>query len=323
MKSFNSLYSDFGTITANTTTANTTFGKKLINDTQRIVLAYADWPFLEMTGTATSVASQNNYQLPAKMRKIINVKMVVGTTTYRPKPVEDPNFWLYLQSLSTSDSDAIKYYYREGNEVKLWPAPATASYTITIRGRKRWRDLIAADYTTGTIAAMTNADETVTGTGTPAWTGIKPVDTRWLKPTPTSGDGDGEWYEISSITSDTELELVKPYEGTTFTGKTVAYTIGEFSIIPSEYHDLLLWRACAVYFMQNNQDLVRAGRFWRMYDGGYEAKLDGPATEVGGLMKVMMEAELGKVEGAFMEPSEKTADDLGRFKIDSVSGESW
>lgn len=323
MKSFNELYQDYQDITENTATANVTRGKKYLNDTQRKVLAYADWPFLEFTDTKDSVDGRNYYQLPAKMRKLMSVVVTVGTVNYRPRPVEDPKFWEYLQSMSTSESDVAQYFYREGNLVRLWPTCASNGNTITMRGRRRWRDLISADYTTGTIAAMTNDDETVSGTGTPAWTGVKPVDSKWLKPTPTSGDGDGEWYEIDSITSDTELELVKPYEGVTFTGKTVAYTIGEFSVIPSEYHDLLLWRACAIYFSGSNmqiQDLARSERFWMMYDGGFEL---GRAKEVGGLLKVMMDEAGSKTEGVYMEPVGEREEDTRRFHIDSVSGESW
>ena len=141
MKSFQELYTDYQNITENTATANVTRGKKYINDTQRKVLAYLEWPFLEMTGTRTSVASQNNYELPARMRKLTSVVVTVGSTKYRPKPVEDPTFWEYLQSLSTSSSDATQYFYPQGTEVLLYPTPATAGSTITMRGRKRWKDL--------------------------------------------------------------------------------------------------------------------------------------------------------------------------------------
>ena len=302
MKSFNSLHSDFGTITQNTATANITFGKKLINDTQRLVLASAPWPFLEFTNTMDTVDGQNYYQLPAKMRKITNLKVVVGTTTYRPKPVEDPDFWLHLQSLSTSESDATQYYYREGNLVRLYPTPATDGYTITVRGRKRWKDLSLDTYETGTIVTATLGDETIVG-GSTVWTGLKPVDGQWLRIAATTGDN--FWYEIDSITDDTNLELIKKYEGVSIAAGTETYEIGEFSPIPSEYHDLLLWRSLAIYFLQNEQDQVRSDRFMRMYED---------------LLNLMKEQELEKVEGSFLEPSEK---DERTFGITTIDGESW
>ena len=318
MKSFYQLYNtDFPTISANTSTANKTLGKSLINDTQRLVLGAAPWPFLEFTDTMDTVDGQNYYQLPAKMRKITNLKVVVGTTTYRPKPVEDPDFWLHLQSLSTSESDATQYYYREGNLVRLYPAPATDGYTITVRGRKRWKDLSLDDYSTGTIVTATNGDETIVG-GSTVWTGRKPIESQWIRIDVTTGDF--QWYEISSITDDTNLELVKKYEGVSIASGTETYTMGEFSVIPSEYHDLMLWRSLAIYFMQNEQEQTRADRFWMLYDGGFEA---GRSKEVGGLLKVMMDNELEKNEGAWLEPTERIVDDVKRFHIDEVSGESW
>lgn len=315
MKSFLELQSDYQNITENLTSANLTRGKKYINDTQRKVLAYLEWPFLEMTGTRTTVASQNNYELPARMRKLTSVVVTVGSTKYRPKPVEDPTFWEYLQSLSTSSNNATQYFYPQGTEVLLYPTPSSAGNTITMRGRKRWKDLSLADYITGTIVTATNGDETIVG-ATTAWTGRKPIGGQWIRIDQITGDY--EWYEIDSITSDTALELVKPYEGTSISSGTETYTIGEFSVIPSEYHDLLLWRACAIYFMQNEQDMTRAERFWRMYDGGVEAGL---SKVIGGLLGIMIDEAGGKTEGMYMESLGAEKEDLRRFRIDSVTGE--
>ena len=317
MKSFEEIYTDYKNITETTTTANETRGKKYINDTQRKVLAYMNWPFLEFTDTKDSVDGQNYYQLPATMRKLTSVVVTVGSVNYRPKPVESSEFWEYLQSLSTSESDVSQYFYREGNLVKIYPTPASDGNTITMRGRKRWKDLSLDDYDTGTIVTATNGDETIVGDST-VWTGLKPTGGQWIRIDPTTGDY--QWYEIDSITDDTNIELIKTYEGTSISSGTETYTIGEFSIIPSEYHDLLLWRACAIYFMQNEQDMIRSDRFWMMYDGGFEL---GKSSEPGGLMKLMIEAEGGKTEGAYMEPLDSEKEDIGKFHIDSVSGESW
>lgn len=325
MKSFYTLYNtDFPNLTDDSATANKTLGKSLINSSQQVVLGYAAWPFLEMTGTRNTVDGTAAYQLPARMRKITAVKVVVGTTTYRPKPVEDPNFWHYLQGLSTGESDAAQYFYPEGSQMSLYPTPASDDSVITMRGRKGWKDLSLADYTTGTIVTATLADETIVG-GSTVWTGQKPVDNQWIRIDPTTGDN--QWYEIDSVTDNTNLELVKPYEGVSIATGTETYTIGEMSIIPGIYHDLLLWRSLAIafsrYSMKTSDDSVRANRFWRLYDGGYEASLDGPATKIGGLMGVMIHDQLEKTEGVFLEPAEYSEEDLKRFRIDTITGESW
>ena len=317
MKTFYQIYNnDFPAMTEVSTTANKSFAKTLINDTQRIVLAYAPWKFLEYTDTVTTVDGTNNYQLPAHMRKVVNVKITVGTVIYRPRPVEDPDFWEYLQGLGTDESDVAQRFYQYDGKVYLWPTPATTGSTVTIRGRKRWRDLSLDNYTTGNVTAATNADETITGSGTTWATGSTEnhirIDYTY---------GDFKWYEISSITDATHLELIKKYEGTTFTGQTETYTIGEMSIIPSEYHDLLLWRPLAIYYMQNAQEQTRSDRFFMLYDGGYERGL---SPRVGGLMKLMMDQELEQTEGVFIEPSESVVDDIKKFRIsDDITGESW
>lgn len=317
MKSFNELHVDYQNITEDDSAANLVRGKKYLNDSQRKVLAYMPWPFLETTDTKTSVASQNNYQIPATFRKVTSVNVTVGTTVYRPRPVESSDFWEYLQSLSTSESDATQFFYVQGNEVLLYPTIATAGSTITFRGRRRWKDLSIDDYSTGTIVTATNGDETIVG-GSTVWTGLKPISGQWIRIDVVTGDF--EWYKIDSITDDTNLELVKPYEGTSITTGTETYKIGEFSIIPSEYHDLMLWRACAIYFMQNEQDLVRADRFWNLYDGGYEA---GNSKEIGGLLGIMEDDAGGKAEGVYIDPLDSEREDLRRFRIDTVTGESW
>ena len=82
-----------------------------------------------------------------------------------------------------------------------------------------------------------------------------------------SGSGDGEWYEIASVTSTTELELVSPYQGTTVSGGSASYTIGQVSNLPEEYQEISLWDALYVYW-SSGQDpkMERADRAKNMRD---------------------------------------------------------
>jgi hypothetical protein len=241
-----------------------------------------------------------------------------GGTVYRPKPVEDAGFWNYLQSLNSGESDVCQYYYRMGNLVYLYPTPATTGSTITIKGRKRGKELSQDDYTTGTIVTATATDQTIVGDST-VWTGRNPCDNQFIRIDGVTGDY--RWYEIDSITNATNLELVKPYEGASIAAGTETYTIGEFSLIPAEYHDLMLWRPMAIYFSQNEQDVNRGDRFWLMYDGGYERGL---SSVRGGLLGQMMKNELQKNEGMYLEPSGNTRQSINDFEInDKINGESW
>ena len=281
-------------MTGETSSAQLTIFKRWINDTDKLVSAKAPFLCLETTATKTTVASQEGYQIPNTIQKIRSVKITLaGGTIYRPRPVEDPRYWEYLQSLQAGDSDATRLFMKQGNQILLWPEPATTGSTITIRGQRRLRDLSLADYTTGNISAATLTDETITGSST-AW--ATNAIGNWIRIDYTYGDF--QWYEISSITSITALELVKPYEGVTFTGQAETYKIGEFSYIPGEYHPLLIYRPLAIYYA-GLEDTANSDRYWRMYDGGKEAGL---SDRTGGMLKNMMTEELSRNEGVYVEP---------------------
>lgn len=289
MISYSSLYGNCQTLAKNTNATILTLFKDLINDTQNTILGMEDWWFAELTGTRTTIDGTANYKLPAKMRAIESVIVTVSSQIYRPKPIEDSDYWNYLQSLNYAESDVPQYYFRQGNDVYLWPTPATTGSTITIRGTKRMRDMSRADYNTGTITTLPNADETVTGSGS-SWT-TATVGTH-IRVNRTAGDY--EWYEIASITDTTHLELVMPYEGASIAAGSATYTIGEFSIIPSEYHSALMWRPLALYYTQNEDDAQRSQIFWRQYDGGYEAGLSRvPGGMVGKMLKEADERNSG------------------------------
>lgn len=294
MKSFQEIYTELQDMTGDSSAAQLVIFKRWINDTDKLVSAKAPFLCLETTATKDTVESQEGYELPNTIQKIRSVKITLsGGIIYRPRPVEDPRYWEYLQSSQTGDSDNTRFYMKQGSQVLLWPKPATTGSTITIRGTRRLIDLSLDDYTTGHVSAATNADETITGNSTSWATGSVG---NWLRIDYTYGDF--QWYEIDSITSTTELELVKPFEGETFTGQSETYNIGEFSHIPGEYHPLLMYRPLALHYAQL-EDKSNSEMYWRMYDGGKEAGL---SSNNGGLLKNMLSEELSRNEGVYVEP---------------------
>lgn len=293
MKSFQEIYTELQDITGDDSAATLTIFKRHVNDTQRIVASKAPFLTLESLVTKTTVASQEGYQIPNTINKIRSVKVTLsGGTIYRPRPVENPEFWEYLQSLESSDSDYTRYFMKQGSQVLLWPEPATAGSTITIRGRKKLKDLSLADYTTGTITTATLTDETITGSGS-SWAAGSVGN--WIRINYTAGDF--QWYEISSITDATHLELVKPYEGTSIAAGSATYAIGEFSEIPEDYDMVLVYRPLALYHM-SQRDFTEADKWWGLYDGGKESGL---SHTTGGLLKQMMSEELQRVESVYSE----------------------
>lgn len=327
---FNEQYTRFTDMARNTSTSPTnitTLGKALINESEAVILPMYPWTFLNKTANLTSVASQEAYELPidTARNKITAVRLEESSTVfYTARIVESVAFWEYLQSLNTAASDVLRYVYIQGDQLLCYPKPASASKTIRVRYQQSHKDMTQADYTTGTITSIANGATTVTGNGT-TWTAGMAQANGHIRITniAAAGGGDGYWYEIASRTSDTVLELVKNYAGTTLAAATAAYTIGELPLIPQSHDNVLLYRALALYYMQNEEDMTRANRFWLMYDGGFEAGL---APSVGGMLKSMMDAYSGTAEGGAAELPELPIGEksLGDLSIkDEISGESW
>lgn len=315
MKSYYNLYTDFTTQTKDTSTANTAYGKNQINQTQKIVLGGYRWSFLERTRNLTSTADGDTYELLADCRKVMTVKVVVSSSVdYDPKPIEDPIAWERLQSMNVGSSDVTQFYYVQDKQIITWPAIATAGLTIQVRYRKLVKDMTADDYTTGTITTWANGSDAITGSGT-TWTSA--FIGRHIRVT-----SDGFWYEIEGRTANTAITTVKPFLGTSITAGSEAYTIGDISVIPEAYQDLLLYRPLALYYMQNGREATLADRYWMMYDGGFERGL---AKSVGGTLKRMQDEYFGKTEGIYFESSEDIDNNIQdqNWPPTHVIGQGW
>lgn len=326
MKSFQSLYTDLEELTGENSAIKIARFKKDIAETNNIVLSMQPWQFLDYTKNVPAVANQQNYAIPNSMLKTLTSVTVYYSGTngvpvrYRPKPVENPKFWEYLQSLRVIVSSNItQFYFRQGNQVYLWPTPQSADLTITFRGRKRPVDLSLDDYSAGTIVSVANNATLVTGSGT-AW-GAGAVGNK-IRINYTSGDF--QWYEIDSIASATTLNLFAPYEGTAIAAGSATYTIGEFSDIPGEFHDILIYRPLALYYARM-ENLTMAKQNWIQYDGGKEAGYISRVSRAGGLVGTLMDNYSENFSGAFLEeeqPTEPSTQDLIIKNFD-FKGESW
>jgi hypothetical protein len=146
--------------------------------------------------------------------------------------------------------------------------------TITFNYKRRVPDLSFADYTTGTVT-VTNDSTTITGAGTGflanylTSAGSVLRLNLWIKVTQPKGDG--EWYQISSITDATTLTLVKPYQGETSAGAN--FTIGQMPLLLEDYHDLLVYRPLMIYFSTIVDNPTKKKEFEDFYNEGI-ARLD-------------------------------------------------
>jgi hypothetical protein len=257
--------------------------KRWINDTQSHILTTKGAPYLEVDRTIATIASTSQYDRPADATRVISVVTSPdsGVTRYYPTEVKDDAFWSDLQGRGADASDQPIYWRAQRDKIHLWPAYSTVSHDIYLKIRIDAVEMTLTDYTTGTIVTIANGAKAVTGDST-LWTARLPTARQAIRIAKTAGDY--RWYEIESFDSATTLTLRSPYLGTSIAAGTSTYTIGEMPLIPSAYHDLLIFRPLAMYY-DHIENPSMADRYWRKYDGGYEA---GQSDRIGGLLKKLV-----------------------------------
>jgi len=160
---------------------------------------------------------------------------------------------LYQSNTQSTVSDFASHIFRRGRTFDIYPTPSSSSNTITIIYEPFDKDLINADYTTGTITTLANDGTAVTGSGS-TWTSS--MVGRFFKI-----NADGQWYQISAVGSTTSITLVKNYQGSAIAAGSEAYTIGEMANIPPNTYHLPPVYAAYKYFNFYKKDLVTGNRY--------------------------------------------------------------
>ena len=276
-----------------------------LNDSIRTIsnIRSGKWRWLESLKTIDTVASQASYQIPNRFRKVMDVYITVSSTIYRPIMIFDPTKWALVLSARLGECDVPRFTYIEDKKLFIYPTPASSGNTISIRGRDRISDLAIADYTTGTITSLTKGESAIIADSTVFTADMVGRFIRITQTTAAKG-GDGQWYEIGKTTNATTITILKPYEGTTLVGATASFIIGQVSNIPEAYDIAIVYRSSALYWQQQG-DLSKADRYWRLYDGGNEAGL---SREYGGIIGQMLENEGETEEGAWIPPFDSRND---------------
>lgn len=292
-----------------TDTVNSAFLMQYWNDSRRTVGAIrgGTWPWLEIERTVNTVQDQNFLYVPNDMRKVTAVRVVVGTgtsaTVYLPYEVCDIKKWQLILAYHLGSNQYPYFCYQQGQKLLFSPIPSVTDTPVIITGHQTIRDINIADYTTGTIASIANGATMVTGSGT-TWTSGMAGQYIRITQTNAANGGDGYWYEIASITSSTILELVKPYQGTTISAGSAAYTMGPATYLPEAWQMAPIFRATAQYW-NLKENMVLANSYWRQYDGGLEAGLLPPGSAPGGIVGQMLEEASETFDGSYIKPSDK------------------
>lgn len=257
----------FGKLTGDSGTNNLSLGDTLINEADREVITAKPWGFRQAS-TTQDTETDNIHNLPADCSRVVKITVTIGNVKYTPRRVTTREEWDYLTQSTNTTSDTPEAYFVFGKTYSFYPAPASSTDSaVTVVYARGQKDLSVADYTTGTITSIANGATTVTGSST-VWT-AKMVG-RYIRFTDsdTANTGDGEWYEIASVTSATVLELATPYAGISISAGTAAYTIGQTSIIPEEFQILSVYRACEIYFTSVKIEEKRAVMYKNLFGEG-------------------------------------------------------
>ncbi len=272
MKSFTTLRNLAGTLTQNVSTTNLTLFDQMLNDSHRYLLE--KYFFNEASTTILTEEEVQFYDLPFDFSKNKTDTITTGDLTWTPTEVLTRIDWDKLNVFPYYSDFPSNYFIWNNKQIGFWPIPSTAGNTITYNYKRRPTDLTFADYAVGTVSATTDSP-TITGSGTGFLANYLPVAgsvlnlNLWIKITPPSGDGN--WYQISSITNATTLTLVNDYTGGTTTG--ASYIIGQMPLLLEDYHDLIVYRALTIYFSSVNKDVDKLRSFTDLYNEGIR-KLD-------------------------------------------------
>ena len=266
MKSFTNLRNLYGTLTLDASATNLTLGDQLINDEIRHICALQDFPWTHKARTMTTTASTQFKALPFDIDLVESVFVTVSSQRYVPKLIHSREQWDILNR-SNYTSDYPEYALVYNGELGLWPIPATSSNVITVNGKLRVIDLNTADDTARTITTLANGSNALTVSA--GLTAQHPGF--FIRPTfsTTANTGDGNWYEIATVTGATTGTLVRLYGGNSIAAGTAACTISQMPILPEDFHDLPVFKAAETYWnMEGN--FVKAATFAKAYSEGLQ-----------------------------------------------------
>lgn len=241
------------------------------------MLSKLPWPFLEKVVTASTVSGQQTYDLPGDLARLIAVAVTVGNYTYQAQEVTSADDWFGVNNPTNVESDPLMNFYIIGKSIQFWPIPASNGNTITYHYIKQTRDLNTADYTTGTITTATNGSKVITGSGT-SWTAGMAGSFLRITSGNSANLGDGNWYEIDTVDSATQITLQTVYQGTSIAAGSAAYTIGNVSAIPEKYQIAPVYYAAAEYWRKQGFD-ARADRMEAKYSEILQLMIDEEGTK--------------------------------------------
>lgn len=259
---------EFSSMAQTDNTSHLTHGYKNINMGIKKLETFIGMPPAQEEYTFTTEANVFSYPLPSRFIKLTELYVTVSSERHYAKPVYNESTWgIYHQRPGAVTSDMLSRVFPrpELKKFEIYPTPSVGTYTGTMIYEAHSKDLTANDYTTGNITTLANLGTAVTGSST-VWTSA--MAGRYMRLT-----DDGDWLKIQSVTDNTHLTLLQPYQGTAISAGTATYTIGEICRLPEGTHDLPVSFALWKHFLGNQHDAEQAKKYEKIWkDGAVEAK---------------------------------------------------
>lgn len=242
--------------------------------------------------TAISTVGVQKYAIPANISKIIDSTISIGQLKYTAFPGITRVEWDLVNTLPYT-SDIVNYYYIYAGNVEFFPVPSSTGNPIQFNYKTRVPDFSTAflfsdtsgtayvagqtvfDYQAGSLSGISIGATTITGVST-SWntTGKFPLNTDLsffnLFLTINAPSGDGFFYPVSQITSDTGLVLATSIQNApSTTTASHGYSLGQLPILQEDFQDMLVYGALMTYYGTINKDVDK----FKLYEGMYNTRL--------------------------------------------------
>ena len=257
MLSFTESRNLYGKLTNNESSSNLSLGDTLITSETKRLIAKIGGNLLETEAVGTTVANQQAYQLPNRLKKLRGITIQEGSTIWTLGESPSLEHWNEINSAGTSYISTPIWYRIFGRKIKLCPIPSSSANVITYNFDRRVVENSVADYSVGTVGTATAGTTTImanTASGTTtAWTDSMEGRFILVSKSNNSNTGDGEWYEISKVSNATTIVLTTSYEGQNIVNGTAVYVLGEVSPLPDGFHELPVYRSAEIYWGKNDE----------------------------------------------------------------------
>lgn len=233
-------------------------------------------PLSAAATTALTTVGVQAYPVPMNISKVKDFTVSVGQLKYTPIEIKTRREWDQVNFLPYT-SDIPNYYFIYNGNLEIFPIPSSTGNIITFNYKTRVADLTFADYSTGTLAAagMVAGSDAVTGAST-NWSSSAayPLNTDIsyynLMISANPPFGDGIWYPIQSVQSNTALTLSNPVINAPNITSSTTYTIGQFPLLSEDFHDMLVYGALMVYYSSVNDNADKYKEYKDLYGSRLE-----------------------------------------------------